>query len=184
MKRVLPENWKPRAFILDVDGVMTNGQFAYSAESKAYKIFGPDDHDALLLLNDKLAIQFVTGDRKGFEISKRRIIDDMKFPLELVSTLDRARWIAGRWPLQEVIYMGDGLLDVAVFSAAGYAICPSDGFYLARQQAHYITSHGGGNRAVAEACIHILETFFKPFDLIQAMQSIKSGEWGDKPNID
>ena len=36
---------KIKVFILDVDGVMTNGQFLYNEDGKSYKIFGPDDND-------------------------------------------------------------------------------------------------------------------------------------------
>ena len=71
--------FKPKVFILDVDGVMTNGQFLYSKEGKEMKVFGPDDNDALCLLKPYLEIRFVTGDKKGFKISKKRINDDMKF---------------------------------------------------------------------------------------------------------
>ena len=50
MKKALTGN--PKAFLLDVDGVMTTGQFAYTADGKAMKIFGPDDNDALSLLKN------------------------------------------------------------------------------------------------------------------------------------
>ena len=41
---------KPKVFILDVDGVLTDGGFYYSSEGKVLKKFGPDDNDALKLL--------------------------------------------------------------------------------------------------------------------------------------
>lgn len=56
--------------ILDVDGVMTTGHFIYSETGKFLKIFGPDDNDALGLLNPHIEIRFVTGDKKGFAISQ------------------------------------------------------------------------------------------------------------------
>ena len=37
----------PAVFILDVDGVMTTGQFINTADAKAMKIFGPDDNDSM-----------------------------------------------------------------------------------------------------------------------------------------
>ena len=37
-------------FVLDVDGVMTNGQFLYSDAGKAYKTFGAHDNDGLKML--------------------------------------------------------------------------------------------------------------------------------------
>ena len=155
---------KPKMLVIDVDGVMTTGQFFYSSEGKVLKVFGPDDHDALLLLQDKLDIVFVTADHLGFEISKKRIVDDMKFPLELVSTFDRIRWICDRMEPAETIYVGDGIFDHYIFDAVGYGICPVDGFYLAREKADFVTTSGGGNRALAEACLHILERFFSAFD--------------------
>ena len=38
--------------VLDVDGVMTNGQFFYDKNGKCIKIFGPDDNDALSILSN------------------------------------------------------------------------------------------------------------------------------------
>ena len=96
-----------KVFILDVDGVMTTGQFLYSEAGKQMKIFGPDDHDGLGLLKPYIDIRFVTGDRKGFLISSKRIKDDMKFDLDLVSTIKRIDWINEHYEPKEVIYMGD-----------------------------------------------------------------------------
>ena len=100
-----------KVFILDTDGVITTGQFFYTAEGKAMKVFGPDDNDALSLLKPYLETRFVTGDKKGYPISKKRISDDMKFQLDLVSTIHRVEWIKERYNLAEVIYMGDGIFD-------------------------------------------------------------------------
>lgn len=169
---------KPKAFVLDVDGVMTTGQFFYTAEGKVMKIFGPDDHDGLSLLKPHMEIQFVTGDRKGFEISRKRIVDDMKFPLELVSTTKRHSWIKEKWDPKEVIYMGDGIFDHYVFQKVGYGISPANGFYLAKERADFVTRSNGGDRAVAEACLHILEKFFEPYMPDAELKSMQgSGEW-------
>ena len=95
----------PQVFILDVDGVMTSGEFFYTVDGKVMKVFGPDDNDALCLLKNFLSIRFVTGDKKGFAISHKRIVEDMKFELDLVSTVKRIDWIQERFPLDKVIYM-------------------------------------------------------------------------------
>lgn len=169
----------PKVFILDVDGVMTTGQFYYTESGKVMKVFGPDDNDGLSLLQSTLEIIFVTGDRKGFAISKKRIVEDMKYPLHLVSTIKRVEWIRERFPLEQVIYMGDGIFDHYVMKKVGYSIAPANGDALARQHARYVTSRSGGDRAVAEACLHILETFFKPYnpDQLPDAQIKLSGEW-------
>jgi 3-deoxy-D-manno-octulosonate 8-phosphate phosphatase (KDO 8-P phosphatase) len=169
----------PKVFILDVDGVMTTGHFLYTAEGKAMKIFGPDDNDGLSLLKNNLEIRFVTGDKKGFPISHKRIVDDMKFPLEIVSTIRRIDWIKERYPLEDVIYMGDGIFDHYVMRDVGYAIAPANGDKLAKQYADFVTERSGGDRAVAEACLHIMEIFFTPFnpEALPDSQIKLSGEW-------
>lgn len=147
-------------FVLDVDGVLCRSMLLYTPEGKAMKVFGPDDHDALNLLRDRLNITFISGDKRGFPISRRRIVDEMKFDFELVSTFERVQWMAGHMDLGKTVYMGDGIFDVPVFEKVAYSICPQDGFYLTKEKADFVTKSEGGNRAVAEACVHILGKFF------------------------
>jgi len=170
---------KPKVLILDVDGVMTTGQFLYTVDGKAMKVFGPDDNDGLSLLKEYMEIRFVTGDRKGFAISKKRIVDDMNFALDLVSTVRRVEWTEELYPLEEVIYMGDGIFDHYMFKKVGYSIAPANSDEKAIEMADYVTKRSGGDRAVAEACLHILEKFFEPYDPEAGPDSkIKySGEW-------
>ena len=170
---------KPSCFILDVDGVMTTGQFFYTSKGKVMKVFGPDDNDGLSLLRPYLEIRFVTGDRKGFTITSKRIVDDMKYTLDLVSTIRRAEWIEERYPLKNVIYMGDGIFDHYVMKKVGYAIATANADLLAKKSAHYVTERKGGDRAVAEACLHIMDKFFQPYnpDALPNNQLKLSGEW-------
>ena len=170
---------KPKLFLLDVDGVMTTGQFIYTENGKTMKVFGPDDHDGLSLLKKFIDIRFVSGDKSGFEITKKRIQDDMKFPLDLVSTIRRVEWISENYDLQDVIYMGDGIFDHYVFEKVGYSIAPANADKNARESANYVTERLGGDRAVAEACLHILEKFFKPYDpkKLPSSGDSLSGQW-------
>ena len=153
-----------KAFILDVDGVMTNGQSLYSEAGKQMKIFGPDDNDGLRLLNPYLKIRFVTGDRKGLPITTKRIKEDMKFDLDLVSTIKRIEWIKEHYNPKEVIYMGDGIFDHYVMKEVGYSIAPANADRIAKENANYVTERSGGDRAVAEACLYVMKMFFIPYD--------------------
>lgn len=166
-------------FILDVDGVMTTGHFFYTADGKVMKVFGPDDNDGLSLLKPHTEIRFITGDKKGFPITKKRISDDMGYPLDIVSTIRRVEWIKEKYPLESVIYMGDGIFDHYVMRKVGYAIAPANADPFAKKSAHYVTERKGGDRAVAEACLHILGKFFKPYnpDALPNDQLKLSGEW-------
>jgi len=173
------KNIKPTLFILDVDGVMTTGHFIYSKNGKEFKVFGPDDNDAISLLSPFIKIIFVTGDKKGLDISKKRIQDDMQQSLYLVSTIRRLDWIKENYPNESVIYMGDGIFDHYVMKHVDYAIAPKNADLNAKKYANYVCKRSGGERAVAEACLHILETFFQPFnpEKLPNSQIKVSGEW-------
>ncbi len=175
----MKQEMQPKCLILDVDGVMTTGHFLYSAEGKIMKIFGADDNDGLSLLKTSLEIRFVTGDKRGLPISQKRIVDDMKFPLDVVSTIRRIDWIKQRYDPKSVIYIGDGIFDHYVMKEVGYSIAPANADPLAKQYANFVTQRSGGDRAVAEACLHIMEKFFEPFDpnKLPGAQQKFSGEW-------
>lgn len=163
-------------FIIDVDGCLTTGQFLYSAKGKVYKVFGPDDADALSILRNKINIQMISGDKRGFPITKKRI-EDMNFLVNLVSTFERVGWIGEKFNLNETIYMGDGIYDALVFDSVAYSIAPANAFYLTKQKANFVTNAKGGEGAVAEACLHIMEKFFQGFDLSKLDFSSGSGAW-------
>lgn len=153
----------PKVFVLDVDGVLTDGGFYYSTDGKVLKKFGADDNDALSLLRPYMKIVFVTGDKRGFEISNKRITD-MHFELKLVSTIKRIDWIKEKYNPEEVVYMGDGIFDHYVMKEVGYSIATADADEHAKKYADYITKRTGGHRAVAEACLHLMEKFFVAYD--------------------
>jgi 3-deoxy-D-manno-octulosonate 8-phosphate phosphatase (KDO 8-P phosphatase) len=169
----------PKNFIFDVDGVFTDGKFYYSKEGKMYKIFGDADNDSLSILKKYMNIEMVTGDKRGFEISKKRIEIDMGYKLSLVSTFKRTEWIKERYNLAETIYMGDGIYDPLVFEHVAYSICPSNGFINTKKYANYITSSAGGCGAVAEAVIHVLQKFFDIEDILK-LDIKSSGSWNHK----
>lgn len=165
-------------FILDVDGVFTDGKFFYSVEGKVYKVFGDADNDALSLIKNKLHIEMVSGDKRGFPISKKRIQEDMGYPISLVSTFQRVDWIKERFDLKETIYMGDGIYDPLVFKEVGFSIAPANAFINTKKYANHVTESKGGEGAVAEAVIYIIENLFKEkFDIFNLNLKQGSGNW-------
>lgn len=161
---------KPEVWILDVDGVLTDGTFYYTEDGKVMKKFGADDNDALSLLKPYMDIIFVTGDKRGFPISSKRIVDDMHMQLELVSTIRRIEWIRDRYDPKKVIYMGDGIFDHYVMREVGYSIATNNADENTKKYASYVTKRNGGDRAVAEAGLHILTRFFQAYDPLKLPQ--------------
>lgn len=151
---------RPSFFLLDVDGVLNNGQFIYSTKGKIGKIFGPDDNDALKILSKFINISFISSDYRGFEISKRRIQKDMKFKINLVRNNERSDWIKKNYDLKKTIFMGDGIFDWITMQNCFYSISCKDSSELAKKYSDYITKSSSGNRSVSEASFHIIKNFF------------------------
>jgi 3-deoxy-D-manno-octulosonate 8-phosphate phosphatase (KDO 8-P phosphatase) len=150
---------KPTTFVLDVDGVLSNGQFLYSEEGKIYKTFGPHDSDGLKMINALLDIRFISADKRGFEISKKRVTD-MGFEIDLVSASDRYSYIQDKYNLKAVIYMGDGYFDVSILEDCFFGIAPAGSRKEAITAADFVTESIAGNGAIMDACIEIKRRFF------------------------
>jgi 3-deoxy-D-manno-octulosonate 8-phosphate phosphatase (KDO 8-P phosphatase) len=153
----------PQIFLLDVDGVMTTGHFLYDANGKAFKLFGPHDADGLKNISSRLQIRFITADVRGFEISRKRIVEDMGYQLEIVSESDRVAFVERLGP-EKVIYMGDGFYDAKVLKICAFGIVPANARREAKYAADFVTESKSGEGAVLDACIEIEKKFFSGND--------------------
>jgi len=150
---------KIKHLIIDVDGVLTTGQFLYTADGKFAKVFGAHDNDGIKLLKPYLGILAITADKRGFAITKKRVADDMGLALHLVSEEERLPWLKKKFDLKKCVYMGDGIFDAKVFPFVAYSIAPANAFFVAKKQADFVTKAKSGEGAVAEACLHIIKKF-------------------------
>tara|TARA_Y100001958_G_C20879142_1_gene310126 strand:+ start:42 stop:506 length:465 start_codon:yes stop_codon:yes gene_type:complete len=146
---------KFKNLIVDVDGVMTDGKMHYTADGKIMKVFGPDDHDALKMIKDIINIHFISADKKGYDITQKRIVEDMNFALDLVSSEKRLDWIKDKYGLQESIYICDSFVDIEIVKEIGFSISPNDADKRLKNHVDLILENDGGNRAVSEACHYI-----------------------------
>jgi 3-deoxy-D-manno-octulosonate 8-phosphate phosphatase (KDO 8-P phosphatase) len=130
----------------------------YTEAGKVFKIFGCDDWCALEMIKDFTSIHFITADKKGFPITQRRIEDECGYNLDLVSGngIERWRFIYENYPDHEIIFMGDGINDDITLCNSNYSITTCDALDHTKKKADYVTVRPGGNRAVAEAVLHLL----------------------------
>ena len=146
-------------FVLDVDGVMTTGQFLYSSLGKEYKVFGPHDNDGLQLIKDRLKVQFITADQRGYPITKKRIVEDMNFELTLVSAQRRFEFLNDYYGFDTLIYMGDGYHDAKILKASMFGIAPKNARKEALLAADYVTESKAAEGAVLDAVLKILDKY-------------------------
>ena len=101
--------------ISDVDGCLTDGKFIYTSEGKVAKIFGAHDNDGIKLLRKNgIEVRFISADKRGFEITKKRI-EDMKCEVDYVPESLRASYLA-RYCADERYPNGIHLIDIKLKS--------------------------------------------------------------------
>jgi 3-deoxy-D-manno-octulosonate 8-phosphate phosphatase (KDO 8-P phosphatase) len=144
-------------FICDVDGCLNDGKIYWAADGKPFKAFGNYDHDGLKMLKQHLTIKFITADAKGWDISFSRICTHMGFELHLVKESARYDWVKNL-DFETVAYMGDGFYDAPIIKSAAIGIAPAQARVEARRLADYVTPNAGGEGAVMDACLYVLDT--------------------------
>lgn len=132
--------------VSDVDGILTNGGHYYTGNGKYIKKFGSNDKDALHELNNLWVKQiiFITADKTGYLISKKRIEDELGFTLKLVDCdIEREKFfnnLPGR-----CIYLGDGIYDSKFLRKCDLSFALLDSTPQAKESAKYILPTQSGS---------------------------------------
>jgi YrbI family 3-deoxy-D-manno-octulosonate 8-phosphate phosphatase len=135
--------------ISDVDGCLTDGGFIYTADGKIAKVFGPHDNDGVKLLKDNgFDVVFISADKRGFPITKKRIYD-MECPVFNVSEADRVDWVKRYTEMDYKFsaFFGDGISDMHVMDVVDKFACPANARKEVREVADYVTESAGGQGA-------------------------------------
>ncbi|QWE12325.1 HAD family hydrolase [Polynucleobacter sp. AP-Titi-500A-B4] len=160
-----PQAWeragKVKLLVLDVDGVLTNGQVWIGADGKeSLKAFDIQDGLGIKLLEQcGIPTAIITGRNSKMVLAR---CDELGIKQVHMGVENKA--IA----LEEVLkslglkasdcaVMGDDWPDLAMMKHAGLRIAPAQAHDAVKEFAHFVTIHTGGNSAVREACDLILK---------------------------
>lgn len=155
---------KIKIFLMDVDGVLTDGKMYYipgrGAEMVEVKAFHSLDGIGLRLLNQfGVATGVITGrESPGTEERARGL--GMGYAYQgFLSKLEPLMQILAATGLkpENVAYMGDDWTDIPVLKKAGLACAPSNALDEVKAASHLVTKKEGGLGAVREACDFILK---------------------------
>ena len=149
--------------ISDVDGCLTDGKFIYTANGKVAKVYGPHDNDGIKLLRkNNIEVQFISADKRGYDITHKRITD-MNCPISLVSEAERANYLLSfAEDYDAVVFFGDGLGDLAAVNKYRkyvdnlYFVAPANAYPTVADAADYVTDLCGGDGAFLEMSQHII----------------------------
>lgn len=142
-----------RLLLVDVDGVLTDGGLYYGNSGEEMKRFDVKD-GAGMWIAGKLGLEvgIITGKtsevvaRRAAELGMTRVVQGA---MEKSAALD-GLLSDGTYPLNEVAFMGDDVLDLPVMRRVGFSACPADAHEAVRGLVHHVCSRGGGRGAVRE----------------------------------
>jgi len=155
---------KIRLFLMDVDGVLTDGKvFGVPDASGAIvetKGFDTQDGIALQWLSWKGIVTGVISGRVSPATEARAKQCNMTYVyqghIEKIPILEEILKLSGI-AASEVAYMGDDLTDVVVMNRIGLSIAPANARAEVKRHAQFVTSAAGGQGAVREVCELLLK---------------------------
>lgn len=143
-----------KAFVMDIDGTLTDGGLYIGNDGEVAKRFHVKDgyavHDMLPSMG---IIPIVITGRKSEIVSQRckelgisHLVQESKNKVEDLKKI----LFYEKIDLDETAYIGDDLNDLPCMKIVGIKGCPSDAVEEIRQIADYVTKQTGGNGAVRE----------------------------------
>jgi YrbI family 3-deoxy-D-manno-octulosonate 8-phosphate phosphatase len=152
--------FRPRALIMDFDGVLTDNRVLVDQDGREAVFCSRGDGMGLELLRRQTDVATLILSKERNPVVMRRA-EKLKIPcLHAVDDKPAAltAWLAERGiSPSEAIYIGNDVNDVEVMQLVGFAVCPADSHASAMAVAHLVLQSDGGQGAVRELCDLILE---------------------------
>ena len=169
-----PQAWERagnvKLLVLDVDGVLTNGQVWIGSDGKeALKAFDIQDGLGIKLLEQSgIPTAIITGRNSKMVLARCEELGIKHVHMGVENkalALDEVLKALGLGA-SDCAVMGDDWPDFAMMKNAGFRICPAQGHEAVKAFAHYVTTHSGGSSAVREVCDLILKAQNRYEDLL------------------
>lgn len=149
-----------KAFVLDVDGVLTDGSLLLLEDGQMVRKMNIKDGYALQLAIKKgyhiLVISGGNSEAVKLRLQKLGVVevymnvsDKEKILLEYVSRYNM------KW--EEVLYMGDDIPDLVPMKLAGLPCCPADAVPEIKNISHYVSQVNGGYGCVRDIIEKVLK---------------------------
>lgn len=157
---VLDRARRIRAFVLDVDGVLTDGSIVYEEGGKEIKRFHVWDGFAIRMAQ-RLGFHVAILSGRNSQVVAHRaaeleVADVYQGHLKKTPAFEEI--LARRGLVDaEVCVLGDDVPDLPLLLRAGLGIAPADAHPEVLRRAHYVTNCRGGRGAVREAIELVLD---------------------------
>jgi 3-deoxy-D-manno-octulosonate 8-phosphate phosphatase (KDO 8-P phosphatase) len=174
-----PQAWerasKVKLLVLDVDGVLTNGQVWIGSDGKeSLKAFDIQDGLGIKLLEQcGIPTAIITGRNSKMVLARCEELGIKHVHMGVENkaiALDQVIKSLGI-SSSDCAVMGDDWPDLQMMKNAGFKICPAQGHEAVKEFAHFVTHNTGGNGAVREVCDLILKAQNRYEELLHQARS-------------
>ncbi|MCP4718358.1 MAG: HAD hydrolase family protein [Desulfobacteraceae bacterium] len=149
-----------KLLLLDVDGVLTDGQITYTDSGEQIKSFNSKDGLGLrLLMDNNIRVGIVTGRKSNALVHRCR---NLGIDLVFDGISDKAAALAKITEqtgvdAKHIAFAGDDLIDLPAMIRTGISFTVPDAPKEVKNQADMVTHARGGHGAVREICEAILK---------------------------
>lgn len=147
-----------RMFLMDVDGVLTDGTFERHGNDEVKRFHSRDGIGMVLARRAGLKLGIISGRRSTVVADRARELQMSFVRLGIddkLAALDEALQQEGLEPSQ-VAYMGDDLPDLPILCRVGLSAAVSDAHSEVKARVDYVTRARGGFGAVRELIDQII----------------------------
>lgn len=148
-----------KAFIFDIDGVLTNGKILITSSGDMYREMDTKDGFAIkYALNKGFKIAIISGGKdKGLEIR----LQDLGIKNIFLGFTDKERpfndFIKNEdIKPNDILYMGDDIPDIKIMKKVLLATCPNDAVIDVKEISDYVSPKNGGQGCVREIIEQVL----------------------------
>jgi len=148
-----------KAFVFDVDGVLTDGKILITSEGEMLRQMDTKDGYALkYALNKGFRVGIITGGINQGVKERLELLGVDKVYLGMHEKEQAFEDFIKNYDLKadEVLYMGDDIPDIAVMQKVGVAACPQDAVTDVKKIVHYVSHKKGGDGCVREILEQVL----------------------------
>ena len=161
-----PQAWerasKVKLLVLDVDGVLTNGQVWLGADGKeSLKAFDIQDGLGIKLLEQcGILTAIITGRNSKMVLARCDELGIKEVHMGVENKALALEKVLKSLGLQscDCAVMGDDWPDLSMMKNAGFKVAPAQAHEAVKEFVHYVATREGGHSAVREVCDLILKS--------------------------
>jgi 3-deoxy-D-manno-octulosonate 8-phosphate phosphatase (KDO 8-P phosphatase) len=151
---------KVKAFVFDIDGVLTDGMLHVQESGELLRRMNIKDGYALQLAVKKgYKVWIISGGHSSASIRRLNNLGVMDVYIGVGDKVQKLNELlaATDLSLDQVLFMGDDMPDIPSLKTVGLATCPNDAAVEVCNVAHYISPIKGGHGCVRDVIEKVLK---------------------------